>query len=157
MREYVHARVRAMPRLKAFGAAAATNQLAAASGGNFQFARSVLDLAAEQSWSPEQVRELLLPPSPTPSTSGGSCADAGRGGSQRNERNSHEGESAETPRPAAGLLDRLYVSLFAAQFEDRFREVQPVLELLLAARRHLTQEEVASAFPRLEEHYGFGC
>lgn len=150
MREYVHARVRAMPRLKAFGAAAATNQLAAASGGNFQFARSVLDLAAEQSWSPEQVRELLLPPSPTPSTSGGSCADAGRGGSQRNERNSHEGESAETPRPAAGLLDRLYVSLFAAQFEDRFREVQPVLELLLAARRHLTQEEVASA---LRSHF----
>ena len=61
--EYIHARVHALPRLQAFSGAAAA-QLAAASGSNFQFARAVLDLAAEQSWSPEQVRQLVVPSHP---------------------------------------------------------------------------------------------
>ena len=56
----IEARVRTSPRLSAFSGGASA-QLAAASNGNFQFARAVLDQAAEQCWTPSQVQQLVAP------------------------------------------------------------------------------------------------
>ncbi len=131
---FIQARCRASPQLHAFVGAIAA-QLAAASGGNFQFARAVLDLAAEQRWSPEQVAQLVAP---ADGAASGAAATGGGGGG-----------AAKAAKPA-GLLERLYVGLFSAQFVDRFAEVQPLLELLLAARRNLSHDEISAA---LRSHF----
>lgn len=158
--EYIHERLRLSPQLVSFGGTAA-EQLAEASGGNFQFARSVIDLASEQSWSPEQVRELVaygvapegrsVSPNGRSRSPGGSAGGNGSANGSGLAGCSPGGSSvgAHVGRPV-GLLDRLYVGLFSAQFYERFAEVQPLLELLLAARRHLTHDEIAAA---LRLHY----
>jgi hypothetical protein len=116
--EFVTMRVAASEVLQQAFSGEAAAQLSRASGGNFQFARSVLDLAAEQSWRPEQVQQLVALPNGSPPEH----STHQRGSST--ERGSHHGASDGVSPQPTGQLERLYVELFSAQFFGRFEEVR---------------------------------